>query len=211
MVLNTPLDSPHLPQDNGLAEMTVQTTQESKDPYLALLGHRAALLAWCQLSPAELLMGRRLRTTVPHITKHFTPKRSHFSRTLRIRTRPTRRNNSIVSGNFPITRWYWCLSHRKSQQMASGQIQRWALTLGAYNYLKARKTPSGCPELPTHEKDPPRPAEMVHLLEHLNTSPVSSTQIRAGTIDDTVLPWIWNAPKHGVVSWGLTKHHCNEW
>uniref|UniRef100_A0A3Q4ICF4 Uncharacterized protein n=1 Tax=Neolamprologus brichardi TaxID=32507 RepID=A0A3Q4ICF4_NEOBR len=38
------------------------------DPYLALLSYRASSLE-CGASPAELLMHRKLRTTLPHISK----------------------------------------------------------------------------------------------------------------------------------------------
>ena len=55
--------SPYYPQSNGQVERTVQTVKRlfkrSADPYQALLSYRATLLPWCNLSPAELLMGRQ--------------------------------------------------------------------------------------------------------------------------------------------------------
>ena len=69
--------SPHYPKSNGLAERTIQTIktllEKSTDPFLALLSHRATTLQWCGLSPSELLMGRRIRTTLPQVTQHLIP------------------------------------------------------------------------------------------------------------------------------------------
>lgn len=66
--------SPLYPQANGKADKGVQIVKRllkkardsETDPYLALLSYRTAPLA-CGASPAELLMGRKLRTTLPHI------------------------------------------------------------------------------------------------------------------------------------------------
>lgn len=70
--------SPHYPQSNGQAERMVQTMkrllQRSANPFLAVLSYRATLLPWCNLSPAELLMGRCLRTTVPQTDGQLIPK-----------------------------------------------------------------------------------------------------------------------------------------
>lgn len=46
--------------------------KKSRDPYLALLAYRSTPLE-VGFSPAELLMSRRLRTTVPDIQKQRQP------------------------------------------------------------------------------------------------------------------------------------------
>ena len=74
--------SPRYPQSNGQAERTVKTVKQmlkqSKDPYLALLNYRATPLPWCNYSPAELLMGRKLRTRIPQLPEHLTPTWSYM-------------------------------------------------------------------------------------------------------------------------------------
>ena len=69
--------SPRYPQSNGLVERMVQTVKRllkrSRDPHLALLSYRSTPLPWCNLSPSELLMGRRLRTTLPQTTRQLIP------------------------------------------------------------------------------------------------------------------------------------------
>ena len=65
--------SPRYPQANGLAERNIQTIKqllrkadhEGRDPYLALLDHRSSPITGLDASPAELLMGRPLRTKLP--------------------------------------------------------------------------------------------------------------------------------------------------
>ena len=74
--------SPHFPQSNGLAERTVQTVKNilkgNQDPYLAILTYRFTQLPWCGLSPAQLLMGRQLRTNLPQISEQLKPKWTHL-------------------------------------------------------------------------------------------------------------------------------------
>ena len=61
--------SPRFPQSNGQAERAVQTVKkllkDTTDVQMSLLVYRTALLPFCSLSPAELLIGRRLRSNIP--------------------------------------------------------------------------------------------------------------------------------------------------
>ena len=73
--------SPYYPQANGLAERMVKTVKKllehTVDPYKALLSYLATPLPWCGLSPAELLMGRKIRTDVPQVNDHLVPNWEH--------------------------------------------------------------------------------------------------------------------------------------
>ena len=88
--------------------------------------------------------------------------------------------------------------------MASGRVQRWALTLGAYQYsIKFQKgtensTTDAVSRLPLPEtrSEPPKPAEVVYLMEYLDTSPVTSNQIWRWTEKDPVLAKV----KHWIES-----------
>ena len=70
--------SPYYPASNGQAEHMVKTVKSllknAEDPYIALLSHRATPLPWCGKSPAQLLMGRNIRSTLPQTTKTLTPE-----------------------------------------------------------------------------------------------------------------------------------------
>ena len=71
------ISSPLYAQSNGLAERTIQTVKallhKSSDPYMALLSFRTTPIPWCSFSPAELLMGRKIRTDIPTAKNLLTP------------------------------------------------------------------------------------------------------------------------------------------
>ena len=69
--------SPRYPHNHGKAERTVQNVQsmlkKSVDPYGALLAYRTTSLE-CGYSPAQLLMGRQLRTSIPVVASTLQPR-----------------------------------------------------------------------------------------------------------------------------------------
>lgn len=74
--------SPHHAQSNGMAERGVQTVKlllkkaktEGKDPYLSMLNLRSTPFEDIGKSPAQLLMGRRVRTKLPMPSQMLEPK-----------------------------------------------------------------------------------------------------------------------------------------
>ena len=74
--------SPRYPASNGEAERAVRTVKEMlkkcDDPYLAMLIYRSTPLH-NGFSPAELLMGRKLRTTLPILPSQLEPSTPDYS------------------------------------------------------------------------------------------------------------------------------------
>ena len=84
---------------------------------------------------------------------------------------------------------------RATPTMASGRIQRWALILGGYDYAiqckegKNMANADALSRLPlkTPEKEVPRPPELVHLVEYLDSTPLTSSKIGVWTVHDQIL------------------------
>ena len=69
--------SPHYSQSNGAAERVVKTVKEifrQDDIFLALLSYRSTPIPDLGASPAELAMGRKLRTTMPSLPSTLQPR-----------------------------------------------------------------------------------------------------------------------------------------
>ena len=78
--------SPRYPQSNGFAERMVQTVKKllakskDEDPHIALLNYRASPFLNLP-SPAELLMGRKIRTKLPSLKQQFKTNNTDHERT----------------------------------------------------------------------------------------------------------------------------------
>lgn len=69
--------SPHFPQSNGHAERAIQLAKgivRQEYPLLALMTYRATPCSSTGASPAELLMGRKLRTVLPTLQDNLKPR-----------------------------------------------------------------------------------------------------------------------------------------
>ncbi|CAG2211726.1 unnamed protein product [Mytilus edulis] len=83
--------------------------------------------------------------------------------------------------------------------MAAARIQRWALTLSAYEYKivyregKKNSNADALSRLPLNRVGKKEvPAEMIMLMDHMDSTPVTAQQIKAWTRKDPILGQITN-------------------
>ena len=84
---------------------------------------------------------------------------------------------------------------KPTPSMASSRMQRWALALLAYEYelIYRPGTQNGNADslsrlpLPDEPTSTPVPGDIIHLMEHINTSPVDAAKLRLWTDRDPVL------------------------
>ena len=108
------------------------------------------------------------------------------------------RHFTIISDHKPLKRLF-SESHT-TPSLASARIQRWSLTLGAYDYSiqfkpgKDHNNADMLSRLPLSEtpEDVPLPGETVLLLDMLNSIPVTADQIKQWTNNDPVLSRVRN-------------------
>ena len=87
--------------------------------------------------------------------------------------------------------------------MASGRVQRWALSAYEYDLVYRRGQDNGNADalsrlpLSVEPKTTPTPAEIVNLKETINTSPVDATKIKLWTARDPVLSRVLKYVQHG--------------
>ena len=124
--------SPRYPHSNGLVEKTVQTAKrmlekakrDRRDPYLALLEQRNTPIANYK-SPAQLSMGRRLRSLLPCTTSHLIPE------TVRYRDTQVRfqKKQAEQKANYDKNATPFCRSSLAklyvSNKRENGGLQKW--------------------------------------------------------------------------------------
>ena len=159
-------------------------------------------MAWGLFSPTRCLTEvsarwvlpqehcRKLNKTIRTWIKRFSPSSSESRNITNICLDGSSRSSPTIK---PLTHIFY--ESRVIPAMASGRIQRWALMLGAYDYRiryrqgKANANTDALSRLPLPVADckAPQPAEVVHLMEYLSTTPVSSSQIKVWTNSDPTL------------------------
>jgi predicted aspartyl protease len=103
------------------------------------------------------------------------------------------RHYTIYTDHKPLLGIFKC--DKPVPLMVSGRIQRWILTLAAYEYDlvyrpgKENGNADALSRLPlkTEPSSTPIPQEVVNLVEHLNQSPVDALKIKQWTMRDPVL------------------------
>ena len=150
--------------------------------------------------PQELC--RKLNKTIRTWIKRFSPSSSESRNITNICLGGSSRSRPTIKS---LTHIFY--ESRVVPAMASGHIQRWALMLGAYDYRiryrqgKASANADALSRLPLPVAggvcEAPQPAEVVHLMEYLSTTPLCSSQIKVWTNSDPTLSKVTQRVQEG--------------
>ena len=118
------------------------------------------------------------------------------------------RKFTIFSDHQPLK--YLFSESRQTSMMASSRIQRWALTLSAYDYTIQHRPGSKLGNADALSRVPlkegpttvPEPADLVLLVSNLSKSIVTAEQIKAWTEKDPVLSRVYSQVQFG---WSITE------
>ncbi|XP_033753195.1 uncharacterized protein K02A2.6-like [Pecten maximus] len=91
--------SPYHAQSNGLAERMVQTVKrlllKAKDPFLALLEYRNTRIDGVEISPAQMFLGRRLKSPLPTTAPLLTPNMNNTGTYASLKLRQARQQENF--------------------------------------------------------------------------------------------------------------------
>ena len=180
--------SPLYPQSNGQAERSVQTVKkilrQSDDIYKGLLVYRSTPMPWCSLSPAELSMGRKLRTSLPLTDEQLTPQWSYLPKFREVNDKfkkrqerdYNKRHRAHEQPTLPDNSEVWVTS---SSQPTQGRVITPADTPRSYLV-----------EIPT--------GQIRRNQQHLNIIPDPSTQVTVPSNIPTARPRIMTRSQTGT-------------
>ncbi|XP_036329901.1 uncharacterized protein K02A2.6-like [Rhagoletis pomonella] len=186
--------SPRYPQSNGFIESMVKTVKsllkKNEDPYLALMEYRSTPLA-NGLSPSEMVMGRKIRTTLITTDQQLLPKFELTSAILKDKTLKTKQAENYNRRHGVIRR----------ESFKEGDVV-WVRDLGVWGkILKRGETPrsyivftdrgnfrrtsfhlvaAGCKDLPYV------PGEIGEMTTKVSTTPPTSSEAPQTDIDTIV-------------------------
>ena len=125
--------SPYYPKGNGLAEKGVciakklmkKAIDEKQSPYISFLEYRNTPLE-SGYSPAQLLLGRRMKSFIPITGKALLPQQVDLQKVQKLKSKP-KLNKSLIMTNRPklsnlytlTTRFVYSLARSGNQQKLS--------------------------------------------------------------------------------------------
>ena len=158
--------------------------RQSDDIYKGLLVYRSTPMPWCSLSPAELTMGRKLRTSLPLTDEQLIPQWSYLPKFREVNDKfkkqqeqdYNKRHRAHEQPTLPDNSEVWVTS---SSQPTQGRVITPAVTPRSYLV----ETPTG---------------QIRRNQQHLNIIPDQSTQMTVPSNVPTARPRIMTTSQTGT-------------